>query len=75
MQVIKEVWLLQDNRSTPQSFMCAQNTATPKLYVNERSAISSAHYHAQHHTDNKEVCYKPVKAFIVTEGDDDAIPF
>jgi hypothetical protein len=75
MQVIKEVWLLQDNRSTPQSFMCAQNTATPKLYVNERSAISSARYHADYHTDNKEVCYKPVKAFIVTEGDDDAIPF
>ena len=75
MQVIKEVWLLQDNRSTPQSFMCAQNTATPKLYVNERSALSSARYHADYHTDNKEVCYKPVKAFIVTEGDDDAIPF
>jgi hypothetical protein len=75
MQVIKEVWLLQDNRSTPQSFMCAQNTATPKLYVNEKSAINSAHYHAAYHTDNKEVCYKPVKAFIVTEGDDDAIPF
>jgi hypothetical protein len=75
MQVIKEVWLLQDNRSTPQSFMCAQNTATPKLYVNERSALSSARYHADYHTDNKEVCYKPVKAFIVTEGEDDAIPF
>jgi hypothetical protein len=75
MQVIKEVWLLQDNRSTPQSFMCAQNTATPKLYVNEKSAISSARYHADYHTDNKEVCYKPVKAFIVTEGEDDAIPF
>jgi hypothetical protein len=74
MQVIKEVWLLQDSRA-PLSFMCAQNTATPKLYVNEKSAINSAHYHAAYHTDNKEVCYKPVKAFIVTEGDDDAIPF
>jgi hypothetical protein len=74
MQVIKEVWLLQDNRA-PLSFMCAQNTATPKLYSTKRNAISSAHYHAQHHTDNKEVCYKPVKAFIVTEGEDDAIPF
>ena len=74
MQVIKEVWLLQDYK-VPLSFMCAQNTATPKLYVNEKSAISSARYHADYHTDNKEVCYKPVKAFIVTEGDDDAIPF
>jgi hypothetical protein len=74
MQVIKEVWLLQDYK-TPLSFMCAQNTATPKLYVNEKSAINSARYHADYHTDNKEVCYKPIKAFIVIEGDDDAIPF
>jgi hypothetical protein len=74
MQVIKEVWLLQDYKA-PHTFMCAQNTATPKLYVNERSAISSARYHADYHTDNKEICYKPVKAFIVTEGEDDAIPF
>jgi hypothetical protein len=74
MQVIKEVWLLQDKRA-PLSFMCAQNTATPKLYVNEKSATNSAQYHATYYTENKEVCYKPVKAFIVIEGDDDAIPF
>ena len=73
MQVIKEVWLLQD-KTAPLTFMCAQNTATPKLYVNEKSAINSARHHADYHTDNKEVCYKPIKAFIVIEGDDDAIP-
>jgi hypothetical protein len=73
MQVIKEVWLLQD-KTAPLSFMCAQNTATPKLYVNEKSATNSANYHATYYTENKEVVYKATKAFIVIEGDEDAIP-
>jgi hypothetical protein len=54
--------------------MCAQNTTTPKLYVNEKSAKNGANYHAQYSNDSL-VAYKPVKAFIVIEGDDDAIPF
>jgi len=74
MQVIKEGWVLK-HRTLLGEFMCTQNTATPKLYVNEKSAINSARYHADYYTDNKEVCYKPIKAFIVIEGDSDAIPF
>ncbi len=54
--------------------MCTQNTATPKMYVSERSAISSANYHAEHCNKGVSV-YKPVKAFIVIEGDSDAISF
>jgi hypothetical protein len=72
MQVVKEVWLLK-NTDLPQDFMCAQNTATPKLYVSENSAISSANYHAHNYTDINKVCYKPVKAYIVIEGAPNAI--
>jgi hypothetical protein len=73
MRVIKEVWVLQ-HKIHDVEFMCAQNTTTPKLYVNEKSAKNGANYHAQYSNDSL-VAYKPVKAFIVIEGDDDAIPF
>jgi len=73
MQVIKEGWVLK-HRAVLGEFMCSQNTTTPKLYVSERSAISSADNHAQQ-TNEGQVVYKPVKAFIVIEGDSDAIPF
>jgi hypothetical protein len=74
MQVVKEVWLLK-HKVMLSEFMCAQNTATPKLYVSENSAISSANYHATYYTENKETVYKPVKAYIVIEGEPNAIPF
>lgn len=73
MQVIKEGWVLK-HRANLGEFMCTQNTTTPKMYVSEKSAISSANYHAEYSNDGVNV-YKPVKAFIVVEGDSDAIPF
>jgi len=73
MQVIKEGWVL-GHQAMLGEFMCSQNTSTPKLYTSEKSATSSAIYHAQHSNDGY-VVYKPVKAFIVIEGDSDAIPF
>ena len=73
MQVIKEGWLLK-HRAMLGEFMCTQNTNTPKMYVSERSAINSATYHAECSNEGVSV-YKPVKAFIVIEGDSDAIPF
>lgn len=73
MQVIKEGWVLK-HQEMLWEFMCTQNTTTPKLYVSERSAISSANYHAEYSNNGVSV-YKPVRAFIVIEGDSDAIPF
>lgn len=73
MRVIKEGWVLA-HQALLGEFMCSQNTSTPKLYVSEKSASSSAEYHAQYSNDG-HVVYKPVKAFIVVEGDSDAIPF
>jgi hypothetical protein len=55
-------------------YKCAQNTATPKLYVSETSAISSAKYDAQCNNGGFE-SYIPVKAYIVIEGEPNAIPF
>lgn len=73
MLVIKEGWVLK-HRANLGEFMCTQNTTTPKMYVSEKSAISSANYHAEYSNDGVSV-YKPVKAYIVVEGDSDAIPF
>jgi hypothetical protein len=72
MQVVKEGWVLKHTLSGV--FMCTQNTTTPKLYVSEHSAVTSAKGHATYSNDGV-LAYKPVKAFIVVEGDDDAIPF
>lgn len=73
MQVIKEGWVLK-HRTLLGEFMCTQNTTTPKIYVTQKSADNSANYHAEYSNDGVSV-YKPVKAFIVVEGDSDAIPF
>ena len=73
MQVIKEGWVLK-HRFVLGEFMCTQNTTTPKMYVSEKSAINGANYHAEYSNDGV-TAYKPVKAFIVVEGDSDAIPF
>jgi hypothetical protein len=62
------------HRSVSGEFMCTQNTNTPKMYITQKSANNSANYHAEHTNDGVSV-YKPVKAFIVIEGDSDAIPF
>jgi hypothetical protein len=72
MQVVKEGWVLKHTLSGV--FMCTQNTTTPKLYVSEHSAMVSAKGHATHSNGGVTV-YKPVRAFIVVEGDSDAIPF
>lgn len=73
MKVIKEGWVLQ-HRKLLGEFMCTQNTATPKIYVSEKSAISSARQHADYNNES-DVVYRAVKAFIVVEGENDAIPF
>ena len=73
MLVIKEGWVLA-HQAMLGEFMCSQNTSTPKLYVSEKSATNSAEYHAAYSNDG-HVIYKPVKAFIVVEGDIDEIPF
>lgn len=52
--------------------MCTQNTTTPKLYVSEGSAINSAYYLARNNNDGVNE-YEPVRAFIVIEGDNDAV--
>jgi hypothetical protein len=72
MQVIKEAWVLKHQATG--EFMCTQNTATPKLYVNEKSATSSARYHAEYSNDGF-VVYKPIKAFLVIEGDTNVFSF
>lgn len=71
MQVIKQGWVLK-HRSKLGEFMCTQNTTTPKLYVSEGSAISSAHYLARNNNGGVNE-YEPVRAFIVIEGDNDAV--
>lgn len=69
MEVIKEAYLIQDSAGM---FMCAQNTATPKLYASEASARSAVNYYLTkdaiqgHHTG-----YKVKKAFIVITGVED----
>ena len=73
MQVIKEGWVLK-HRANLGEYMCTQNTNTPKMYITQKSAMYSAKYHAEYSNDGVNV-YKPVKAFIVVEGDSDAIPF
>lgn len=73
MRVIKEGWVLQ-HRKLLGEFMCTQNTSTPKLYVSEKSAAASARQHADYNNQS-DVEYSAVKAFIVIEGDSDAIPF
>ena len=69
MQVIKEVWLLKNLEFS--GYMCAQNTQTPKLFVSEKSAATSALANC----NNNVLTTKPVKAFIVIEGDQDEVPF
>lgn len=73
MQVIKEGWVLKHQAALGE-FVCTQNTTTPKLYVSEASAINSANYLTRYSNDGVNV-YEPVRAFIVIEGDNDAIPF
>jgi hypothetical protein len=68
MKVIKEAWLLQ-HVSFPMEFMFTQNTSTPKLYASEKSAATSSKYHADINT-NGVVTYKPVKAFLIIEGEE-----
>jgi hypothetical protein len=70
MQVIKEVWILK--HMSLGEYKYAQNTDTPKLYVSEASATSSAKYHAQSENDGF-VYFTPVKAYIVIEGAQNAI--
>lgn len=73
MRVIKEGWMLRV-QGTGDVYMLMQNTTTPKMYVSEKSAISSANYYAEYKS-NGVVMHEPVKAYIVVEGDSDAIPF
>ena len=67
MRVVKEVWMLGNVFG---DYMCGQNTQTPKLYVTETSATSSADYYHIHHTQGRLI-YKPIKAYIVIEDNDE----
>lgn len=69
MQVIKEAYVIQDVEGT---YMCAQNTLTPKLYASRRSAEAAADYYIDKDGTmaNFRLGYRVKKVFLVL-GDDD----
>jgi len=72
MQVIKEAFIIQNTEGT---YMCAQNTLTPKLYASKRSAQTAVDYYMcsdsfEEILSNTNVGYKIKKVFLVL-GDDD----
>ncbi len=67
MEVLKEAYVIQDTEGT---YMCAQNTLTPKLYASKRSAQTAVDYYMCSDSFNTNVGYKIKKVFLVL-GDDD----
>lgn len=68
MEVLKEAYVIQDSNGT---YMCAQNTLTPKLYASKRSAQSAVDYYiGSDNLANIHVGYNVKKVFLVL-GDDD----
>jgi len=83
MQVIKEAFVIQNTEGT---YMCAQNTLTPKLYASKRSAQTAVDYYMasdktavdyymasdsfEEILSNTNVGYTIKKVFLVL-GDDD----
>jgi hypothetical protein len=71
MQVIKEAFVIQNTEGT---YMCAQNTLTPKLYASKRSAQTAVDYYMASDSfeeilSNTYVGYTIKKVFLVL-GDD-----
>jgi hypothetical protein len=66
MEVLKEAYVIQDTGGT---YMCAQNTLTPKLYASRRSAETAVDYYIDQ-DKNYPVGYRIKKVFLVL-GDDD----
>ena len=71
MQVIKEAFIIQNTEGT---YMCAQNTLTPKLYASKRSAQTAVDYYMASDSfeeilSNTNVGYTIKKVFLVL-GDD-----
>jgi len=66
MQVIKEVWVLRHH--THNTYKCAQNTATPRLFASEATAVSSAAYDVRHSNGILEA-HLPVRAYIVIDDE------
>lgn len=68
MQVLKEAFVIKNTEGT---YMCAQNTLTPKLYASKPSAqLAVEYYMAKDIMSNKYVGYTIKKVFLVL-GDDD----
>lgn len=68
MRVIKEAFVIQDTEGT---YMCTQNTLTPKLYASKRSAQAAVDYYiGSDNLSNTDVGYTVKKVFLVL-GDDD----
>ena len=68
MQVLKEAFVIKNTEGT---YMCAQNTLTPKLYASKRSAQSAVDYYiGSDQLTHNLVGYIVKKVFLVL-GDDD----
>lgn len=72
MRVIKEAFVIQyvlDGEDG--TYMCTQNTLTPKLYASKRSAQAAVDYYiGSDNLSNTHVGYTVKKVFLVL-GDDD----
>jgi hypothetical protein len=77
MKVIKEAWVLKENyKGMQNSFLLAQGTSLPKMFISEATAKSGAAYWGKHY-NNGTIIHKPVKVYLVTEDEvmQDEIPF
>lgn len=77
MRVIKEAWVLEDKcTGIRNSFLLAQGTSLPKMFISEATAKSGAAYWGKHY-NNATIIHKPVKVYLVTEDEviEDEIPF
>jgi hypothetical protein len=68
VKVIKEAFVIQDTDGT---YMCSQNTLTPKLYASKHSAISAIDYYiGKDNLQNIHVGSHVKEVFLVL-GDED----
>ena len=74
MRVVKEAWLLEEKPLG--TFLLAQGTSLPKMFISEATAKSGASYWGKHY-NNGTIIHKPVKVYLVTEDEvmQDEIPF
>jgi hypothetical protein len=78
MRVIREAYVLEElTDSSGNSFLLAQGTTLPKMFVSEATANAGAKYWGKHY-NNGTVIHKAKKVFLVVEDkeiDDAEIPF